>query len=260
MKHLSTRLTSLFVVTALLCGCAATNNSRDIAQISNAYHQGQYARAYQMAVPVARSYDSSSRAIASYYAGLSAEKLNKLNEASSYLLRATRSNDQGLSADAAAALGLVYSKLGDYKAATNAFYLAATKMTGEAQAKALLYEAIAQQKLGQFSKARANLVIARSLSRSASLKRKINSQMAITGYTIQVGAFSDKSRAKKAAQKWAKKIKSMNLGLPRMVSSTNSSGKHMILVQIGRFSTYASARISRQQLNNNRTIIAPLAK
>src|SRR5699024_9924284 len=152
------------------------------------------------------------------------------------LLIAMRSENKNLAGDAAAVLGLLYSEYGHYQAAVWAFKKAAAKLTGESKAHAIFYEAIAQQKLGATSAARANLIIARSKARSPQLVRKINQRMRITGYTVQVGAYTNMSRARTAAKQWAKKVISLNIGMPRLVKSS-SQGSETVLVQIGQFTS-----------------------
>lgn len=254
-------LAVVMTIGAMLGGCATLNDSPDLAKASSAYQAGEYARTYQLASPLASTYIGEGSYHAAYLAGLSAEQLGRPSTAAMYLRMASRSDDKTLSGDAAAALGMLYAKQGRYRESAEALKQAAGQLTGENQAHAYFYEGIAEQKLGLWSQARMHLVIARSKTNSPSFQQQINEQIDVTGYTLQTGAFSDRARAKAAAQKLAEKARGKQIGLPRLVRSDSSSGNgSLTLVQIGQFSSFDSANHARQILGNDQAIIVPLSR
>lgn len=251
---------ALLLVAGSITGCATLSDSPQLKQASAAYRQGNYQRSYALASSLARGDFGSGADRAAYLAGLSAEHLGHSDDAGFYLRQAARSDNKPLAGDAAAALGLLYAKEGRYQASVNALRQAANQLRGENQAHAYFYEAVSQQKLGFWAQARVNLVIARSKTNSATLRRQIDQQLAVTGYTVQTGAFADRAHAKKAAQTLAKEAENLQIGLPRLVSSTSPSGDHLTLVQIGQFSSFDSANHARHELRDDQAIVVPLAQ
>ena len=91
-------------------------------------------------------------------------------------------------------------------------------------------------------------------------RHQVNTQLNITGYTLQIGAFAKQSNARHTAEQIAARTRDAKLGLPRIVLSTDPKGQHWHLVQIGRFSSFATASIARQRLGTTKSIIVPLTR
>jgi len=219
-----------------------------IEEITARYEQGDYQGAYDLARPVAWDRYRKDRYEAAYIAGLSAQALGNLGEAEKMLKKALNAPDQTLSVDASDALGLVHSQQGRYNEAKRRLFYAAERLNGERQARAYFYAGIAQQKLGEWSQARTTLVLAKGRSNDATLRQQIDDQIQVTGWTLQLGAFSDRSRARSQAESVAARSRDLRLGLPRLVSGTSSRGESVTYVHVGQFTSYQSALRYRDQL------------
>lgn len=222
--------------------------SATIAEITAFYEAGDYQAAYDTARPVAWDRFRADRFEAAYLAGLSAQALGDLPEAEKMLLKALGTEDESLAADASDALGLVYSQQGRYNAAHERLFWAAERLTGERKARATFYAGIAQQKLGQWSQARTTLIVAKNQSNDQVLRDQIDEQIQVTGWTLQLGAFSDRERARSRAQTVAAKSRDMQLGLPRLVNGTTATGEAVTFVHVGQFTSYQSAMRYRDAL------------
>ena len=239
-----------------IAGCAAPPSTR-VDEANTAYRRGDYQRAYALASPSASS-SSASGTAAAYVAGLSAQKLGRLDTAARYLGRATRSPDDALAADALASLGLLEHSRGRYAQAAQHLERAARRLTGEQRARAYFYAGISHQKLDRWAQARTALVLARQATSSNTMRRRIEQRLAVTGYTVQVGAFGDRDNAQRLAQQLAPKAQRAGAGAPRLVRSTDSRGRPLTLVQVGRFSSFDTARRTRQQLGISDAVVVPI--
>lgn len=258
------KLTAMLLATLLLLTACATppasTQQAQLAAAQNALNSRDYTSAYDRATHVHSIARGTIRFEAAYVAGVSAQKLGNASAAESYLREASRVSDTQLAGDANASLGLLYSEQGRYDQAANALMRAAPGLTGEDKANAYFYAAVAQQKIGQWPQARTNLVLARATTQDPGLRTQIESQLAVTGYTIQVGAFRDPSNARSAADRLADKATNRQIGLPRLVSSTDSAGRPVTLVHVGRYSTFSAANRARQTLGDLQAIIVPLSR
>ncbi len=249
------------LVLLAIVGCAASPaRSQRLADANAAYRQGQHQQAYDQAVGLARTGSSAQRDEAAYLAGMSAKQLGRRAEAIRYLSRAARSSDRGLAADALSGLGLTYSEDGRYADAANALLRAADRYTGQDRAEALFYAAVAQQKLGRWAEARDNLVTARAASDNPAFIRQADQQLAVTGYTLQIGAFTDPANARRAAQAAAARALALRLGAPQLVAASDRYRRRLTLVQLGRFATFDSAQRARQAYGDPQAIVVPLAR
>lgn len=227
-------------------------------EITALYEQGDYQAAYDAAKPVAWDRYRDDRYEAAYIAGLSAQTLGNLPEANKMLNKALASPDPTLATDAADALGLAYSQQGRYAQAKRSLIWAAERLQGERQARAYYYAGIAQQKLGEWSQGRTTLVLAKSLSRDDLFKRQVDQQINVTGWTLQLGAFTDRELARTQAESIAAKSRDMRLGLPRLVDGATVKGEPVTFVHVGQFTSYQSATRYRDALGKPGVIIRAL--
>lgn len=231
-----------------------------VGQATDAYRAGQYRTAYELSAPIADDIYHDERTDGAYIAGLSAKQLGQLSAANRYLNYAMRNTkDASLRTDAAASLGMVYAQQSNYEMAASTLLWAAERMEGEDQARAYYNAGIAQQKLGYWSQARTTLILARGKTGDATLKQLIDQQIAVTGWTLQVGAFSQPELARKQAQDVAAKAQSLGLGLPRLVPGSASDGTPMTFVHVGQFTSYQSANRFRDQIGAPGVIIRALS-
>ena len=260
-KAVFTRVLAGFVLagSCLLSGCQA-DRAADMQTINAAYDRGDYKTAYSKSTQIVMlptsTPDNAGQAM--YMAGMSAFRLNDLPNAQMWLERAIQSSDPKLVADSKAMLGLVSSQQGLYDKAAENLVSAAEAMQGQDKANAYFYAGVAQQKSGRWPQARVNLSMALSATQDELFRQKVRDQMKITGYTLQLGAFSSADAGSKLAAKYAAKAVELKLGTPRVVATTDPDGKALHLVQIGQFTSFPTAVMWRDKLGASAAIVAGL--
>lgn len=246
--------------TALQGTIADQGPTGTVEQATTAYRNGQYDLAFQVAAPIADDTYAKDRVDAAYIAGLAGKQIGYLDASARYLNYAmTQTRDDGLKTDAAATLGMVYSQQSKYKLAADTLLFAAPRMTGEDAAQAYYFGGIAQQKLGNWSQARTSLILARGATADPAFRQQISEQINVTGWTLQVGAFSDAQLARDQAEQVAQRAQTMGLGLPRLVPGRTADGTAMTFVHVGQFTSYQSATRYRDQLGAQGVIIRALS-
>ena len=88
----------------------------------------------------------------------------------------------------------------------------------------------------------------------------VDQHLAVTGYTIQVGAFANKTNADNAARVYAAKASRAGLGSVLVTPSTSSQGRVVNLVQVGRYATFNAANTARAKLGDRGAVIVPLQR
>ena len=248
----------LLALALTVIGCEATQGPSPTDQAQTHYQRGDYARAQTSAARAAATAGGSQRDLANYMAGMSAYKLDNFSLAERYLRVAAGSRDEAMAADAQSTLGLIYSQQGRYSQAAQMFQYSAKHQSGEDRAQAYFYAGIALQKLGRWPQARTSLLLAKKNTRDAHLTQRINTQLAVTGYTVQVGAFTSRANADKAAAQYAAKAAQAKLGTVLVVPSTGTNGRSVNLVQVGRYATFSAASSARQKLGDAGALVVPL--
>lgn len=249
---------------ALMClvvvGCKTDRGPSPTEQAQVQFQQGDYARAQVTASRAATTAGGAERGLAHYMAGISAYRLGNMETAERYLRVAAQSGDGALAADASSTLGLIYSQMGRYAEAAAAFLRGADLQEGEDRAQAYFYAGVAQQKLGQWPQARTSLLLARKSTRDTGLIGQIDQQLAVTGYTIQVGAFTNRDNADKLAAQYAGRAASAKVGSVFVTPGAGSDGRAVNLVQVGRFATFGAANQARELLGDLDAVIVPLQR
>lgn len=241
----------------LLTGCPSPQPIATLADANSAYQRGDYEQAYSFASDIASAEPSLDSEQAAYLAGLAAGELGNTKKAIKYLRQAAEGFDKQLAADANIMLGLAYSSQERYSLASDALLKAAPVLTGEDRAKAYFYAAVAQQKLGRWANARDHLVLARAASADPAFRKQIEEQLAVNGYTLQIGSFAQTENAQAAADGLAETAKEIGLGEPRLIPNRSRPGQ--VLVHVGRFTTYNSAAAYRDRLGVPGAFIVPVA-
>lgn len=244
----------------LLAGCVGRQGPSPTEQAQAQFQQGDYARAQVTAARAATTAGGSERNLAHYMAGISAYRMGNMTTAERYLRVAAQSGDGSLAADARSTLGLIYSRLGRYALAANAFQRGADLQQGEDRAQAYFYAGVAQQKLGQWPQARTSLLLARKSTRDAGLVGRIDQQLAVTGYTIQIGAFTNRANADKLAAQYAGRASLTKVGSVYVTPGRGSDGRAVNLVQVGRYATFGAANNARSRLGDSGAVIVPLQR
>ncbi len=230
--------------------------------VYSAYQSGDFAAAYQSASALASTRNGPGRG-AAYMAGMSAYRMGQLDNAEHYLrFAAQESRDRKLAGDARAGLGLVALRRGDFRAAEAALLTACENLDGQDKANAYYFAALAQQRQGKSNDARANLTLARSLSGDGGFRQQIDEQLAVTGYTLQLGAFSNQANAETLARKALTWLEVTKVGQVRLVPAMAADGQRLYLVQVGQYSSHASAMEGRVKLGPmaSSSIIVPLSE
>ncbi|MFA9480189.1 SPOR domain-containing protein [Phycisphaerales bacterium AB-hyl4] len=248
----------MLALTAGLSGCA-TGGPGEGADYAELYEQGQYEAAYHAGSARARRGDLLDRDEAAYVGGLAAMRIGRLNSAERLLRQASRSRDGSLRGDALANLGLLQYRSGRYEQAADQLTQGAEYLSGEDRAQAYFYAGIAQQRLGRWPQARTSLLLARNTTESESLRQRALDQLSVTGYTVQLGAFSTEENARSAAEEVAERSVEMRFGSPRIVPARSTDGRTMTLVHVGTFSSYQGAYDARARMGVTNAIIVPLA-
>ncbi|QQE10250.1 SPOR domain-containing protein [Planctomycetota bacterium] len=258
----------LMLTTAILfTGCIAvpeTDNATPltIKQMNNAYEAKQFQQAYKHALVLMKDHDPDYRALAYYTAAKCNMKLNNNPQALTFMTQASQSaKDKLLLADSYAELGIIYGRMNkNAEAAANYLKAAKTYPQGKERANAYYYAGISQQKMGQLAEAKKSFFLARSSNANMQLLQQINSRISVNGYTIQIGAYSSKVNAIKAAQEVSLRSMTMNHGKPKIAEIADKDNKTVYRVQIGSFSSYKSANYAKRLLGVSDAIVVPLTK
>ncbi len=233
-----------------------------IGEVSAAYQAQDYQKAYTLGRRIADDADqpASARDTAAYIGGLASRELKQTGKAIFYLQRASRSVDRELANDAAIELGLTYAAADRNREAATTLLGAADTLRGEDRARAYYHAAVAQGKLGQRSAARTNLLLASSLARSPELASAVESELAVTGYTVQAGVYADPAEAEAAAEAAAVQTGLLGLDPPVLVPQVDEMGRSVTAVQVGRFTTWESATSTRDALKLPQALVVPLSQ
>jgi tetratricopeptide (TPR) repeat protein len=240
-------------------GCHQELRPYQLAEASAAYQAGEFEQAFRDASAVADFRRAENRDEAALVAGMAARQLDNPRRAERYLLQAAFSDDGSIAGEALASLGLMYAEREEYDRSADALLKAAPRLTGQDRANAYFYAAIAQQKMGQWAQARTNLVLARAASADSGFRERVNEQLAVVGYTLQLGAYRDPANAQRRADELSEQADAANLGRPRVAQTTDRAGATLSVVQVGQFSTFQSAMQARDALGINEVVIVPLA-
>jgi hypothetical protein len=256
-QSLGRRLAGLGLA-VLLSGCA-TSTKEQLGSAQEAYQRRDYATSYAASAKLASAETGVASYDANYLAGMSAYQLNDLPTAMYYLNTASQSTDPTLAADAKATLGLIHRRQNRHGRAAALLVEAAPYLQGQDRANAYYYAALSEQYLGLWPQARTHLTLARNGSNDPAFQQKAQDQMHVTGWTIQVGAYTIRDNAATSAQRWTRRTTELRMRPPRLIDANSPDGRKLTLVQLGEFHTYDTANAMRDQLDNDDAIIVPLA-
>lgn len=244
---------------AALGACESQSYSDRMERAGTAYNSGDYETAYRDGSVVARNAGGDLGEAGAFVAGTAAYKKGDMHSAVIYLQQAVRSNDPAVVGNAGATLGMAYADLGWYDASANALLHAADHLSGEDQARAYFYAAIAQQRLGRWAQARTNLILARGATADEAFQEKCNQQLRVTGYTLRTGEFHSTADAEQASAQLEQRSLPLEIGKTR-VTSTQREGRTVVQVQVGEFSSFDSARQARARLGEKHAVIMPIVQ
>ncbi len=240
-------------------GCETTQTELPSLDQANArFASGDYSGAFSDARLIERGAQPPAQHQAAYLAGMSQWRLGQPEDAARWLEKATRTSDQGLRADANASLGLIYSELEQYALAADRLRAAAPYYEGQEQAQAYFYAGVALQKLDRRPEARTTLLLARAASPDPAFRQQVDNQIAVTGYTLQFGAYLESTNAQERAEALAPRVIDARIGAPRLVSARDAQGRSVTLVQAGQFHSYRSAQQARDRIGDTSVFIVQL--
>ncbi len=264
-------LACLMVFAALGIGGCASTQTRPATDYVTLYQSGRYSESYDAAAAAAAKGSTTSREEAALIAGLSAQALDRHNDAKRWLNPLLDSPHRGVSGRAAAALGLVAKDTRDFAGAATLLEQASRSLEGDEAARAAIYAGDCHRTLGRSADAQRNYQKARDLFvsdaqvrmlvadrlgtttaaiqpqpvtsvASSSASPRTNASMGVTrtpasGYTVQFGAFSSRDTAQKQASKVAYQFR----GVPLRIVTVQAAGKTLYAVRTGRYPTRAEA-------------------
>jgi hypothetical protein len=287
----------------LLTACGSSQKVNPAASYTEQYRLGQYAEAYNSASNVylsAGGPGGKSRDDAALIAGLSAQAMNRNDDADRWLNLVVRSSNREVSGRASAALGLIAQEKKQHDEAVRLLTNAGEKLGGDDAARAFMYA-------GDSARALRNPQDAQSLykraqdraDRDPELKSMISTRLigggpapeqvgntpggtrgtianpgprtsspSITGpgspqpwnaatgaYTLQVGAFSTIQRANLHADTVKVRANTLGFGVPRVVTTSDRTGKPLYAVRIGRFPSLNDADRARRSFGTDARVI-----
>jgi tetratricopeptide (TPR) repeat protein len=258
-------LLALACLPAWLAGCGQ-RAQKQITEAESSYNEGRYEEAYQQAVAaekVARESGQKGKnpqvASAAYLAGLSAYRLDRLDEAQRQLDVAIEAGEGEAAGRAYAQRGAVFLRQGRFMAASVDYDQAALLLGGEDAAKAKEQSAAARRAAGDSSSGSTvvlggggGLSVSASTTPGGSSARPGASAPALpsvrTSWTLQVACFRDRAAAERQAKALAGAAQAHGLAAPRLLSEENPTLGPVYCVVIGEFATKAGAEQARERL------------
>lgn len=258
LSRLARPVLSLAVVSCLLAaaGCGSSRPYATLADANGAYQRGDYPQAYAFASAISNDGPSLDSFEAAYIAGLAATQLGHDAKAIKHLRRASRAYDKQMASDAGVMLGLAYARTGLDSKAAETLIAAAPGQQGESQAKAWFHAADAQQRLGRWASARDYLLLSRGVTRDPSLQDAIDQRLAVNGFTLEIGSFTDRANAEAAAAQYDAAAREIGIKGAQMVDDPARPGR--VRVHVGEFSTFASAASYREPLGVPNAFVVPI--
>lgn len=269
-----------------ISGCASSPKGSGLgASYIDLYRTGQYAAAYSEASRAASDGPAGQREQAALIAGESAHAMNRFDDAERWLAPLVTSRNQRIAGEAGASMGLVAQQRAEHDRAVRYLTTAAPRLTGDDRARAWLYAGDSARLARRAQEAKGYYQNAEQAARDdRTLKATIASRLAggpvpsyggqststlgtpaptpspvagstpRGGWTIQAGAFSTRDRANQHAAGLSGRAASAGLDTPRVVAISDSRGRLLFAVRIGRFATEADARSARARIGGDAVV------
>jgi len=266
----------LILWVSLLGGCQSAQQM-GLQHALDDYNAQRFTQAHEEAARIVDHADQTDkpgqREDAAYLAGLSAYRLGQIDESDRCLLVACGSPDPQTTAKAKAMLGQV--RLDQHRPREAAALLsdASQSLTGEDAKRAALNAGIAYQQMGDTASSKKWLAIAGNGGVSNGTSQSGTGKSGSSGggsggpsnanpsvassFTLQVGVFSDKPRAQRAADEAQQLAKRDGLGEVRMIPRRDDRGKPVYMIQFGSFPSRDAAAAARAKLGRLDYIVAP---
>ncbi len=255
------KLRSLLLASLLLAACSNEQRTTDLNSALNDYNAGQYQLSYDKANHALPGASGAERERANYIAGLSAFKLNRLQDAERHMMVAAGSADREVSGKARATLGHIRMKQERPGEAAAYFKDASERLTGEEAAKASYEAGVAYRAAGEMSAARSQLNIAATSAPGGSATREnAQDQLQSTGFALQIGVFADRANALRAYQEAQNLAAKHRLGSARMTNTHDQRGRTIYVVQVGGFGTRDAAERARTTVGRKEYVVRPVVQ
>lgn len=258
-------------LTGMLIGGCGEGGQSMLGQARMDYDAGRYSTAQEKADQAAAKSTPPVSDQAMYLAGMAAYKQNHMADAETRFMQASRSNAPEVSGRAKAMMGVVRMDQQRPREAAPFFAEAhaalAPSEPGEAK-EAARHAAVAYQEAGdQINAQRWRNTAGDSASGGAgtvvmgNTTGRMNAGASAAqgaAFTLQVGAFQEKSRAEKVASECRDLADREGLGPVRVIATKDNRGKAVYLVQFGTFNSRTSAAGVRSRIGKLEYIVAPL--
>ncbi len=281
----------LIAMSLALVGCGSSGSSAKSGSMSSAmssYNRQDYAAAQDQASAVMAKTNGPERERAAYLAGLSAYQAGDMDAAERDLTTASSSSTPEIAGDAKAMLGQIC--LDQHRARQAAAYFADASrlLEGENARQAAWHAGLAYRQAGdeanakrwldtasgsQFDTPHNSTTVASADSNVVSAAKPnsttqkppaastplaaANAGKTTVGFTLQVGAFNDKKRAKQAAEDAEALSRRESLGRVKVIPTKDSRGQTMYLVHVGWWVTRSEATTARNKIGKLEYIVAP---
>jgi|GEM_PF-969323 len=202
-----------------------------------AYLEGRYSVAKSLAEAEMRRTTGPAADRAALIAGLAAHAQNQHSDAERLLSPLASNPDREIAGRAQACLGLIAAERKEHAKAADLLASAARRLSGNEAARAAMFAGDCLAALGRSAEARTQYSIASANASDAALKRSIADRLEIGNFTVQVGVYSSRANAQKAAMDISGAAAMLGLGEPRIVERVEAGGGRSYVVQVGRFST-----------------------
>jgi len=255
----------LLAIAMWLGGCAGSQKSGTLAGAVSAYNAQQYTQSLDQANVALKNTSGTQRDEVAYIAGLSAYQLGRIDEAEARFITAANSTSSETAAKGKAMLGQIRLDQNRPRDAASYFTAALPGLTGEDAQKCAHNAAVAYQLAGDTASSKqwqstAARTPASTVMGSGTSSSSGSSNITISApanFTLQVGAFMEKKRAKKAAEEANALAKKDGLGKVQMFTRTDAKGRRMYMVQVGGFATREQAVAARTKMGRLDYIVAP---
>jgi tetratricopeptide (TPR) repeat protein len=236
----------MFLLLPLGVLACAQDSTQRLGKAIADYDAGRFESALTHAESARTNSTGETRAEAAYVGGLAAARLDRVSRARLLLTHAASSSDYTISARANVSLGTILLEDDEPLSAAHAFDRAATKLVGEEADRARYLAGVAYREAGDAQEARRRFSSATTTG-NTELARQATSAIDVTGFSIQAGAYKDRSKAERCAQECSSAAVRIGIGVSRIIP-IQRNGSRLYAVQVGSFPTRADAEDARRRL------------
>lgn len=236
-------------------GCAGGGRATgaDTSSYVSQFSRGDYAEAKTTALEAAGRSSGTERDRANLIAGLSAAQLGHNVEAQRLLSPLTSNGDREIAGRAIAGTGLVARNQGEKARAATLMADGAKKLTGDPAAKAFLASGDTYAEIGAKEQAMTQYRAGTAVVQGQHLRTALLERLEGKRYTVQLGAFTNKSNADKKAGEVRSRLVALGLGAPRIQQGV-IKGKTSYLVQVGDFASKTEARTASMKVGGGSVV------